>query len=376
MSQLDNMSSTAKKIAANPIIIGIILYVIIFIIPFSFLRTFDFGDWKYTPFVQSMITTFMGGGTIAIITAGLLVFQKRLDSEHKRNEEVFTNRIEQYKKTVQLLSEVISDRKINDNEYRNIKELYYQLSLIADTSVQKKFLEIVQSLNTSNLEDDEDMELVNTTLIELIELMSTSLGFGMVEKSKILKDKTLQELQESTILSSGNEIEEIEKDDKNPKNKFLDFVTDIIEKNQLKTDKPKISKTGGKAYYVEGKKFLQIAFFGEKCELLNLRLHDYDYITPESTKNLSFNDLREYSPNKGKSYIIPWGYSFFQIRCIFEDLSNDEKKYLEEIIKLGHKTLTSNNKLSIRKGQDKKLESIFSKGENAKAVPWSLQLLD
>ncbi len=365
-----------KKIVVNPFVIGVLLYVVIFIIPFAFLRTFDFGDWKYTPFVQSMIATFMGGGTIAIITAGLLVFQKRLDSEHKRNEEVFTNRIEQYKKTVRLLSEVISDRKINDDEYRNIKELYYQLSLIADASVQKKFLEIIQSLNTSNLKDDEEMELVNTTLIELIELMSTSLGFGMVEKSNILKDKTLQELQESTILSSGNEIEEIEKDNKNPKNKFLDFVSDIIEKNQLKTDKTQISKTGGKAYYVEGKKFLQIGFNGKKCELLNLRLHDYGYITPESTENLSFNDLREYSPNKSKSYIIPWGYSFFQIRCIFEDLSNNEKKYLEEIIKLGHKTLTTDNKLSIRKGQDKKLESIFSKGENAKAVPWSLKLLD
>ena len=89
-----NIFSKLKKIFGNPIVIGIFLYIITFIIPFAFLRTFDFGDWKYTPFVQSMITTFMGGGTIAIITAGLLVFQKRLDSEHKRKEDVFKKRID------------------------------------------------------------------------------------------------------------------------------------------------------------------------------------------------------------------------------------------------------------------------------------------
>ncbi|MBT3944554.1 MAG: hypothetical protein HOL62_04865 [Candidatus Marinimicrobia bacterium] len=376
MIQSNNISSIVKKIAGNPIIIGIILYIIIFIIPFSFLRTFDFGDWKYTPFVQSMITTFMGGGTIAIITAGLLVFQKKLDFEHKRNQEVFTNRITQYKEAVHLLSEAISDGKFDDAELKNIKELYYKLALIADTDVQKKFLEIIQSLNTSNLEDNDEMESVNTELIELIELMSTSLGFGMVEKSNVLKDDTLRELQESTILSSGNEIEEIQKDNKNPKNKFLDFISEIIKKNNLETDTPQISKTGGMAYYVKGKKFLQISFKGKQCDILNLRLHDYGYITPQSSEHLSFSDLREYSPKKSKSYIIPWGYSFFQIRFIFDDLSDEEKKYLEEIIKLGHETLTSDKKLSVRKGENKKLASIFVKGDNAKAIPWPLKKLD
>ena len=123
MSQSDNISSTARKIAGNPIIIGIILYVIIFIIPFAFLRTFDFGDWKYTPFVQSMITTFMGGGTIAIITAGLLVFQKRLDSEHKRKEDVFKKRVEVYHKVIQRLAPTFIDGKFSADYMKKLMQL-------------------------------------------------------------------------------------------------------------------------------------------------------------------------------------------------------------------------------------------------------------
>ena len=58
----------------------------------------------------------MGAGTIAILTASLLVFQKKLDSEHKRNQEVFTNRVAFYKNTVTLLSNIISDRKVDEEE--------------------------------------------------------------------------------------------------------------------------------------------------------------------------------------------------------------------------------------------------------------------
>tara|TARA_B100000674_G_scaffold496579_1_gene527197 strand:- start:132 stop:1265 length:1134 start_codon:yes stop_codon:yes gene_type:complete len=356
---------------------AILCYFIIFIIPFAFLKTFPFQDWSYLPFVQSVIGTFMGAGTIAILTASLLVFQKKLDSEHKRNQEVFTNRVAFYKNTVTLLSNIISDRKVDEEELRKIKAIYLELILIADQNIQIKYLELQESLKTADLEDNAELQSIYNITTELIELMSDSLGFGKVHKATIEEQSKLKALQEN-IISSGNEIEEVLSDKTNPKNKFLEWIEEVIAKNDLIVDEDgkKLSKTGGLSYYKNKKKFLQIGFQGNRCEILTLRIpvknndfKQYDYVIPETLGRLEFNDIREYSPKKSPSYKLPWGYSFFKIRFSYSELASSDKDFLEKLICAGNKY--SDERLKLSSKDHKRLSTIFTKGDEATASPWS-----
>ncbi len=208
MSQSDKISSIVNRITGNPILIGVILYIIIFIVPFSFLRTFEFGDWKYTPFVQSMITTFMGGGTIAIITAGLLVFQKTLDSEHKRKEEVFTKRVQVYHNVIQTITPKFVDGILSKKDIQEIESLYYELALVASTNVQQEYLEFLQGLKVGKIEN---IDLVREKVFDIIDDMSESLGMGEVEILAGANTKPKKDVDtdlRSQVFSLSNEDQE------------------------------------------------------------------------------------------------------------------------------------------------------------------------
>ena len=358
------------------LIIGISAYIIIFIIPFSFLKTYKFSDWEYLPFVESIIGTFMGAGTIAILTAGILIFQKKLDLEHKRNEEVFTNRIQQYKKAVALISKTISDKIINEDELQSIIELYYETALIADEKIQEQYLLIKQRLEN----EDDNWDEINQEFIKLIRLMSESLGFGSVKNSDtdISSRKALTELQQALVISSGNEVEKIIGDKTNPKNEVIDWINDIF--SDFDIDRQEISKTGGLTYYCNNQKYLQIRFLSKSYEIHTPRIYfndnEFDYVIPEydNNKNLIFSDIREYSPNKSVSYTKPWGYQFFSIKFDYKNLDKTEKQILEKIFQEGYKTIMNDKKLSVKSHAE--LSNIFVKGDNAKAKAWSIKSID
>jgi len=122
-------------------------YIVVFIIPFIFLSTYEFDDtWKYTPFVQGMIATFMGGGTIAIVTAALLIFQKSLDLEHKQKENVQEKKLDLYEKIVQKIAEIIEDDNITKNEHYILKNYNFTLNLVAEYEVQDAYEKFLKKL--------------------------------------------------------------------------------------------------------------------------------------------------------------------------------------------------------------------------------------
>ncbi len=353
MSQSDNMSSTARKIAGNPIIIGTILYVIIFIIPFAFLRTFDFGDWKYTPFVQSMITTFMGGGTIAIITAGLLVFQKRLDSEHKRKEDVFKKRVEVYHKVIQRLAPTFIDGKFSSDDVHEAEMFKYEIALIASKEVQEEYNEFLDLVQEGEIMDIDDVKI---RFMDIVEDMSATLEMGDVERT-ITRENEQIDFERSKIIAKSKE--ELETQD------LIQWIKNEVLKNLSNSDEfiEKYSPTGGLTVYCNKKKFLGAG--GD--QFMIRRDEKRNYIRPKSYGNLKFKDIREYSPKKAKSYTIPWGYSFYEAEIDFEKVTEQEKKIIAQLIKDSHRMVQQGSKpLTVKKTEHRKLAKIFVKGDSVK----------
>lgn len=356
MRQSNNISLTARKIVGNPIVIGVLLYIVIFIIPFAFLRTFEFGDWKYTPFVQSMITTFMGGGTIAIITAGLLVFQKRLDSEHNRKEDVFKKRIQVYHKVIQQLAPTFIDGKFSQEDIQQADLLKYEVALVASEEVQTEYNQFLDQVDELTDEEGEmnELEELKTRFMDVVEAMSKTLEMGDVERSIAQEsERTPYKSPEMTTKAK----EELETQD------LIQWIKNEVLKNLSNSDEfiEKYSPTGGLTVYCNKKKFLGAG--GD--EFMIRRDEKRNYIRPKSYGNLKFKDIREYSPKKAKSYTIPWGYSFYEAVIDFEKVTEQEKKIIAQLIKDSHRMVQPGSKpLTVKKTEHRKLAKIFVKGDS------------
>ena len=348
-----NIYSKAKKIIVNPFVIGFLLYVVIFIIPFGFLTTFDFEEWKYAPFVQSIVGTFMGGGTIAIITAGLLVFQKRLDSEHKRKEDVFKKRIEVYHKVIQQLAPTFIDGQFDEKDIHQAELLKYEVALVASKEVQEEYNEFLDQVGVGEIMDLEELK---NRFMDIVEDMSKTLEMGDVERSIALENEQ-EDLERSEIITKSQE--ELETQD------IIQWIQNEVLKNLSNSDEmvKKYSPSGGLTVYFNKKKFLGAG--GD--EFMIRRDEKRNYIRPKSSGNLKFTDIREYSPKKAKSYTIPWGYSFYEAKIDFEKLTEQEKKIIAQLIKDSHRMVQPKSKpLSLKRAEHRKLAKIFVKGDSVK----------
>ena len=150
----------------------------------------------------------MGGGTIAIITAGLLVFQKTLDSEHKRKEEVFTKRVQVYHNVIQTITPKFVDGILSKKDIQEIESLYYELALVASTNVQQEYLEFLQGLKVGKIEN---IDLVREKVFDIIDDMSESLGMGEVEILAGANTKPKKDVDtdlRSQVFSLSNEDQE------------------------------------------------------------------------------------------------------------------------------------------------------------------------
>ena len=88
----------------------------------------------------------MGGGTIAIVTAALLIFQKSLDLEHKQKENVQEKKLDLYEKIVQKIAEIIQDDNITKNEHYILKNYNFTLNLVAEYEVQDAYEKFLKKL--------------------------------------------------------------------------------------------------------------------------------------------------------------------------------------------------------------------------------------
>ena len=293
----------------------------------------------------------MGGGTIAIITAGLLVFQKRLDSEHKRKEDVFKKRIDVYHKVIRELAPTFIDGKFSHKEIQQAQLLKYEIALVASKEVQEEYNEFLDQVSVGEIMDLEELK---NKFMDIVEDMSETLEMGDVERS-ITQENELVDLERSEIITKSKE--ELETQD------LIQWIKNNVLKNLSNSDdfEERFTPTGGLTVYFNKKKFLGAG--GD--QFMVRRDEKRNYIHPKSFGNLKFTDIREYSPKKAKSYTIPWGYSFYEVKINFANLTEQEKNIVAQLIKDSLRMVQPESKpLSVRKREHRKLAKIFVKGDS------------
>ena len=369
-----------KNKTIRDILWGLLAYTIVFIVPFAFLTTFEFSDWKYEPFVTAIIGTFMGGGTIAIITAGLLVFQKKLDSEYKRQESILNTRIELYLDIVEQISGHIKDGKITPLEKDNLNAISFKINLLAEVEVQTEYEKLLSEINAGEIDDAH----IASKLNDVIDKMNKSIGvFESIDKSRTKKDiriakaniKDIKKSRYSGYKSKEDLIESKDHDvSENVKALFDEIHAEILKLEDVNDEEIRWTSTGGLTAKCGKKKFVGLNFHakGKKLEIMILRDEDKKHIRPASTSTLDFSDIREYSPQKSPSYIVPWGAEFYKLMVSEDTINDEDKKLILSLIKDGHRNVLQDTYLKVKEDEHKRLADIFCKGDEAKASPWNL----
>ncbi|RLD73142.1 MAG: hypothetical protein DRJ10_18175 [Bacteroidetes bacterium] len=133
------------KITAKGIIIWVII-VIIYISSFVFLSVYEFQDWKYGSFIESLIAVFQGAGVIAIITAVILLFQSQLEAQKEKGQKVFNEKISLYKEAIEVVENIFKDNRIESGELQRLEFIILKLQLISSDSTIRKFVEFYQKI--------------------------------------------------------------------------------------------------------------------------------------------------------------------------------------------------------------------------------------
>ena len=72
------------------------------------------------------------GGTIALVSSGLIFVSKKLDSKIKKHQEIVTLAIAKRDTVNRLLSKALSDNKISDSEFQLIRDEFSQYNVLKE----------------------------------------------------------------------------------------------------------------------------------------------------------------------------------------------------------------------------------------------------
>ena len=73
------------------------------------------------------------GGTLALISSGLIFVSKKLDSKIKKRQEIVTLAIAKCDTVNRLLSKALSDNQISDSEFQLIMAEFYQYNVLKES---------------------------------------------------------------------------------------------------------------------------------------------------------------------------------------------------------------------------------------------------
>ena len=166
-----NTQSLKKVLLENPISISIIIGIIYFG-TFGFLEVYNFSEWKYGPFIQSVLGVFLGAGAIGIITGVIIMFQAALESKKEKAKEIFDQKIGLYKTVIDDISTMFEDGIINELEFRKIELLMLKLQLMAKDETVSAFVVFYKKITENILDDGEDKEMEVEVDMDLKNLLS------------------------------------------------------------------------------------------------------------------------------------------------------------------------------------------------------------
>ncbi len=164
-----NNQKTKKLLIENPVSVSIFIAIIYFG-TFGFLSIYDFSQWTFGPFIESVLGVFLGAGAIGIITGVIIMFQSSLESKKEKAKEIFDQKINLYKEVIDNINDMFVDGKIDEIEFRRIELMLLKLQLMAkDETIEtfvifyKKVAEMIPTDTDGDgeLEFDIDIELKN-----------------------------------------------------------------------------------------------------------------------------------------------------------------------------------------------------------------------
>jgi hypothetical protein len=235
----------------------------------------------------------------------------------------------------------------------------------------------------SEIVDDREFDKDNiaSKLNDLIDKMNKSIGvvesINPNRKENIKKAKdVIQNIRNKRYSGYENKEDFIESKDhdvsENVKALFDKIHAEILKLEDVNDDGIRWTSTGGLTVKCGKKKFVGLNFHakGKKLEIMILRDKDKKYIRPASTSTLDFSDIREYSPQKSPSYIVPWGVEFYKLMVSEDTINDEDKKLILSLIKDGHRNVLQDTYLKVKEDEHKRLADIFCEGDEAEASPW------
>ena len=137
------MFSTKQKQA---FIIWLTILLVIYFVSFGLLVVHKFQFWMLSPFVESQIGVFMSAGAIAIITGIILIFQSSIDSEQKKKQEVFKNKMKLYSRVIEGMNSIRLSGNVDEEDRIKILSLCSEIGLLSNISTFNEFNEFVNKL--------------------------------------------------------------------------------------------------------------------------------------------------------------------------------------------------------------------------------------
>ena len=206
-----------------------ILIVIIFFSSFVFLSVYEFQEWKYGSFIESLIAVFQGAGVIAIITAVILLFQSQLEARKEKGQKVFNEKIGLYKEVIEVVENIFKDNKIESDELQSLEFIILKLQLISSDSTIKNFVSFYQKIiDTPDIDLTEENNFEKAT--ELKRAFSEFVGKCRVElqlAENELDKSIFQQIQETVEKSDKKKWQKSNYKDWNNYEKFLKEETKV-----------------------------------------------------------------------------------------------------------------------------------------------------
>ena len=122
-----------------------IFILIFYFICFGILKTHNFQEWILSPFVESLIGTFMGAGAIGIITGIILVFQSAVKAEQEKKKAVFDKKLSLYMNIIDDMNQYFEDDIIDENEKRDLFFTLLKVEVLSKPATFSAFAHLIQN---------------------------------------------------------------------------------------------------------------------------------------------------------------------------------------------------------------------------------------
>jgi len=183
-----------------------ILVTIGYLLCFGFLKTYKFQNWILSPFIESIIGVFMGAGAIAVITGVILIFQKTLESEQKKKEEVFKEKLSLYKNVIDKMHEAFRIKnnenmpKLSSEERDDLRFTLLNVALLSKPKTFKLYCQMLADIA------DQEGNIKNNAIEKFLEFVLAAREDLDVQEEMTAKD---HQVFDSAVKIAKEETEEI-----------------------------------------------------------------------------------------------------------------------------------------------------------------------